>query len=63
MILISAQAEQDYLDLLEDGPAIGFLSKSRFSAQAIIDLLETCGSTAGCPNRSRWVPTTSSRRC
>jgi DNA-binding NarL/FixJ family response regulator len=43
VILISAQAEQDLEDLVHASPAIGFVSKSRFSAHAIIELLDDNG--------------------
>jgi CheY-like chemotaxis protein len=39
MILISTHAEQDYADLIEASPAVGFLSKSALSASAIRKLL------------------------
>jgi DNA-binding NarL/FixJ family response regulator len=39
LILISAQAEQDYVDLIAASSAAGFLSKSALSASAIRDLL------------------------
>jgi DNA-binding NarL/FixJ family response regulator len=39
LILISAQAEQDYADLIAESPAAGFLSKTALSADAIRDLL------------------------
>jgi CheY-like chemotaxis protein len=40
VILISAYPEQDLADLIEASPAVGFLSKTRLSASAIVDLLE-----------------------
>jgi DNA-binding NarL/FixJ family response regulator len=40
VILISAHHEQDLRDLIDASPAIGFMPKSRFSAQAIIELLD-----------------------
>ena len=40
VILISAAAEEDLRDLVEISPAIGFVSKSRFSAHAITELLD-----------------------
>jgi DNA-binding NarL/FixJ family response regulator len=39
LILISAQAEQDYADLIAASPAAGFLSKTALSADAIRDVL------------------------
>jgi DNA-binding NarL/FixJ family response regulator len=39
VVLISARAEQDLRDLIDASPAIGFVSKSRLSAQAIVELL------------------------
>jgi DNA-binding NarL/FixJ family response regulator len=45
VILISTHAEQDYADLVEASPALGFLSKSTLSADAIRDLL---GRQVGC---------------
>jgi CheY-like chemotaxis protein len=39
MILISAQTEADYADLIAASPAAGFLSKTALSAGAIRDLL------------------------
>jgi CheY-like chemotaxis protein len=39
VVLISAYAEQDLHDLIEDSPAVGFLSKADLSAQAILPLL------------------------
>jgi DNA-binding NarL/FixJ family response regulator len=40
VILISAYAERDLRDLLDDNPALGFLSKSVVSRAAIDDLLD-----------------------
>jgi DNA-binding NarL/FixJ family response regulator len=39
VILISAYAENDLRELLDDSPAVGFLSKSVVSREAIEDLL------------------------
>ena len=39
MILISAYAEKDLRELLDDSPAVGFLSKSVLSRAAIDRLL------------------------
>ena len=41
VILISTYAERDFADLIEASPAIGFVSKSELSAQAILALLES----------------------
>jgi DNA-binding NarL/FixJ family response regulator len=40
VILISAYAEKDLRDLLDESPALGFLSKSVVSRAAIDDLLD-----------------------
>jgi CheY-like chemotaxis protein len=40
VILISADAEADLEDLIDASPAIGFVSKSRLSANAIAELLD-----------------------
>jgi CheY-like chemotaxis protein len=40
VVLISVYPEQDLEDLLETSSAIGFVSKSQLSAQAIIDTLD-----------------------
>lgn len=39
VILISAQAETDYTDLIAESPAAGFLPKSELSAQRICQIL------------------------
>ena len=39
VILISAQAERDYTDLIAESPAVGFLPKSELSAQRISQIL------------------------
>jgi CheY-like chemotaxis protein len=39
VILISAYSEQDLGDLIVGSPAVGFLPKSRLSAEAIFELL------------------------
>ena len=39
MILISAQAERDYTDLIAESPAAGFLPKPELSAQRISQIL------------------------
>jgi DNA-binding NarL/FixJ family response regulator len=38
VILISTHSESDFADLIEESPAIGFLSKSHLSANAIREL-------------------------
>ena len=43
MILISTHAEQDYAELIEASPAVGFLPKTALSADAIRDLLAVRG--------------------
>jgi DNA-binding NarL/FixJ family response regulator len=43
MILISTHAEEDYVELIADSPVVGFLPKSRLSADAIRDLIATHG--------------------
>jgi DNA-binding NarL/FixJ family response regulator len=40
VIMISAYPAQDLGDLVDSGPAVGFLSKSQLSATAILELLE-----------------------
>ncbi|MFG1783851.1 response regulator [Rhodococcus oryzae] len=39
VILVSAHAEQDFTNLIEASPAVGFLSKSALSSGAIRDLI------------------------
>lgn len=39
VILISTHAAQDYIDMIETSPAVGFLSKSALTCAAIHDLL------------------------
>jgi DNA-binding NarL/FixJ family response regulator len=39
VILISTHAWQDFADMVATSPAVGFLSKSAFSAEAIRDLV------------------------
>jgi DNA-binding NarL/FixJ family response regulator len=43
VILISTYAERDLEELIEASPALGFVSKARFSARAISDILERAG--------------------
>ena len=45
VILISTHAERDLAQLIEASPPLGFVSKARFSAGAIADLLERAGSS------------------
>src|ERR1700751_4472019 len=48
VILISADAEADLQDLIDASAAIGFLSKSRLSANAIAELVDRAdGSASG----------------
>jgi DNA-binding NarL/FixJ family response regulator len=39
VIMISAQAEADYIELVADSPAVGFLAKSDLSAEGIARIL------------------------
>lgn len=41
VVLISSRAEEEYAGLIEESPAVGFLSKARLSADAIFELLGT----------------------
>ncbi len=43
VVLISTYAEQDLRDLIDESPALGFLSKSDLSGRAIHRLLRTPG--------------------
>jgi two-component system nitrate/nitrite response regulator NarL len=45
LILISTHDERDYLELIADSPARGFLAKSELSAVAILSLLGPNGSS------------------
>jgi DNA-binding NarL/FixJ family response regulator len=47
VILISAYSEKDLRDLVEESPAVGFVSKSVLSRQAIDDLLECATGNPG----------------
>jgi CheY-like chemotaxis protein len=40
VILVSTHAEQDLAQLIEESPALGFVSKAHLSAKAITDMLE-----------------------
>jgi DNA-binding NarL/FixJ family response regulator len=39
IVLISTHAERDFADLIEESPAIGFLSKSDLSAKKVYEIL------------------------
>ena len=43
LILVSAYAEDEFLDLIETSPAVGFLRKPALSARAIENLLRAAG--------------------
>jgi len=47
LIFVSAHAEDEFLDLIEASPAIGFLRKPQLSAEAIANLLCTVGDARG----------------
>jgi CheY-like chemotaxis protein len=47
VILISAHAESDFADLIEDSAAVGFVAKTMLSAQAIQDAVGAAGRGAG----------------
>ena len=47
VVLISTRGEDDYADMIETSPAIGFISKSHLSARAIGDLLSGDGAREG----------------
>jgi hypothetical protein len=47
VILISAYAEKDLRELLDDSPAVGFLPKSVLSRAAIDRLLGDCDEQCG----------------
>ena len=54
LILVSAYAEDEFVDLIEASPAIGFLRKPELSAEAIAHLLRTVGDAhcgRGAPRR------------
>ncbi len=40
VILVSTHSETDLAHLIAESPALGFISKARLSAQAILDMLE-----------------------
>lgn len=43
VILISSHAEEDFIDLIAESSALGFLAKSRLSVGAIRDILDERG--------------------
>ena len=45
VVLISTHAEEDFVELIETSPAVGFLSKSKLSGRALHELLG--GSVSG----------------
>ena len=47
VVLISTYAEKDFADLIAASPAVGFVSKSDLSGQAIADVLATNDGLAG----------------
>jgi CheY-like chemotaxis protein len=52
LILISAQAGDEFAELIEASPAIGFLGKPALSAQAIETLLRTAGGSPDEPDEA-----------
>ena len=53
VILVSAYSEDDFVDLIEISPAIGFVRKPALSAKAIEQLLRAAGDTCrGCGEAS-----------
>jgi CheY-like chemotaxis protein len=47
IILVSAYSEDEFLDLIEASPAIGFLRKPALSADAVQELLSAAGGRRG----------------
>jgi CheY-like chemotaxis protein len=47
IVLISGHSRQDLQELIDASPAIGFVTKSQLTAEAIIDLLKSGQSTGG----------------
>jgi CheY-like chemotaxis protein len=47
VVLISARSEEDFAELVEASPAIGFVSKTRFTGYAVIELLKRRGRDGG----------------
>jgi CheY-like chemotaxis protein len=58
VILISTHGEQDFADLIEASPVLGFLSKASLSAAALRGLLETKGHTGALPPEVNEPPGT-----
>lgn len=54
VIMISTAAEADYLDLINESPALGFLAKAELSAAGILRILER-GSAGGKSPRLRDI--------
>ena len=58
VIMISTAAEADYLDLIAESPALGFLSKADLSTAGILRILERSSPglrDVGLPSRSRHL--------
>jgi CheY-like chemotaxis protein len=53
VILISTHAEEDYADLIEVSPVVGFLPKAKLSGAAVRELLARRGGDAGVDAISR----------
>jgi DNA-binding NarL/FixJ family response regulator len=47
VVLISTRGEDDYADMIETSPAIGFISKSHLSARALGEILSGDGAREG----------------
>jgi DNA-binding NarL/FixJ family response regulator len=47
VVLISTRGEDDYADMIETSPAIGFISKSHLSARTLGQLLSGVGAREG----------------
>lgn len=47
IVMISNHAEEDFADLIAEGPAVGFLAKSRLSAEAVRCLLSQASGPPG----------------
>jgi DNA-binding NarL/FixJ family response regulator len=39
IVMISTRSEEDYVDLIEDSPVVGFVPKSRLSGAAVLALV------------------------
>jgi DNA-binding NarL/FixJ family response regulator len=48
VILISTRAGADFVDMVADSAAVGFISKSRLSGRAILDLVGGLASLEEC---------------